>query len=114
MDTRSTKRTVLALVAAVGMAASAALVAESHDELSVPELQVEYGDLDLTKAEGVKALHRRLTAAAGRVCPRTDGRVGLEQRLAGRECRKQSLERAVRAIGSPELAALHATTVPRG
>ena len=114
MDTRSTKCTVLAVFAAVGVVASPALLAEPRSDFGVPALEVAYGDLDLTNAEGVKALVRRLTTAAERVCPRTDGRVGLERPLAARECRKQALEQAVRTIGSPELAALHATTAPRG
>lgn len=110
----TTKCKVLAVVAAVGIAASAALAAEPLGDYDVPKLEVQYGDLDLTNAEGVRALHRRLTTAAERVCPRTDGRVGLERTLAARACRKQALEHAVRAIGSPELAALHATTASRG
>lgn len=102
------------MVAAAGMLLSAAVAAEPTDEFAVPELEITYGDLDLTSAEGVQALHRRLKAAAERVCPRTDGRVSVEQKAAARDCRKQALDRAVRDIGSPELAALHTATAPRG
>jgi hypothetical protein len=38
----------------------------------------------------------------------------VEQKAAARDCRKQALDRAVRDIGSPELAALHTATAPRG
>jgi UrcA family protein len=114
METRSIRHAVLAGVAAAGMLVGAAFAAEPNGELAVPELRVAYGDLDLAKPAGVQALHRRLEVAAERVCPRTDGRVKVEQRAAARECRKQALERAVRAIGSPELAALHAATTARG
>jgi UrcA family protein len=114
METRSMKRAALAVIAAAGMLVSAALAAEPKGPFAIPELEVEYGDLDLTKPEGVQALHRRLTAAAERVCPRTDGRVSAPDKAAARACRKQALERAVHEIGSPELAALHATTAPRG
>ena len=101
MDRRSKKCTVLAALAAAGMVINTVLAAE-HEDGDVPRLEVAYGDLDLTNAEGVKALLRRLTTAAERVCPRTDGRVGLERTLAARECRKQALEQAVRRIGSPD------------
>jgi UrcA family protein len=114
METQLTKRAVLAVVTAAGMIMSAALAAGPHVNSAVPELEVEYGDLDLTNAEGVQALHRRLKAAAERVCPRDDGRVNVEQKAAARECRKQALDRAVRDIGSAELAALHAATTTRG
>jgi UrcA family protein len=114
VETQLTKCAALAVFAVAGMLLSAALAAESKGPFAVPEVAVEYGDLDLTKPEGVQALHRRLKAAAERVCPRTDGRVKLEQKILARECRKQALEHAVREIGSPELAALHAATAPRG
>jgi UrcA family protein len=113
MQTQLAKRAALAVVAA-GMLVSPALAADSKGRFAVPELAVAYGDLDLTKPEGVQALHRRLTAAAERVCPRTDVLVKQTDKAAARECRKQALEHAVREIGSPELAALHAATTARG
>ena len=112
METQSTKRGVLVAVAAVGALVGTALTAEPAIDFGAPTLEVAYGDLDLTSAQGVQALHRRLTAAAERVCPRSDG-PNLKDKAAARECQKQAVERAVRAIGSPELAVLHAATAPR-
>jgi UrcA family protein len=114
METQLTKRAALAVVVAAGMFVSAVLAADSKGPFAVPELAVKYGDLDLTSPQGVQVLHRRLTAAAERVCPRTDGRISAPDKAAARECRKQAVERAVQEIGSPELAALHAATTPRG
>jgi UrcA family protein len=113
MEAQLRKRAALAVIAA-GMLVSAAVAAESEGPFAVPKVAVEYGDLDLTKPEGVRVLHRRLTAAAERVCPRTDGRASVRAKAAARECREQALEYAVREVGSPELAALHATTTARG
>jgi len=114
MDTQFTNRALLALVAAAGMLVSTALTAESKGAFAVPQLKVNYGDLDLGTEQGVRALHRRLTAAAERVCPRTDGRVSAQDRAAAHECRKQALDGAVDQIGNADLAALHAATTARG
>jgi UrcA family protein len=114
MKAQLSKRAVLAVVAAAGMIVSAAVAADSKGSFAVPTIAVEYGDLDLTKPEGVRVLHRRLTAAAERVCPRTDVYLSAQDRFAARACRKQALEHAIREIGSPELAALHAAATPRG
>ena len=111
MEMRLTQRALV--VMAAGLLVSAALAAEPIREFAVPRIAVEYGDLDLTSADGVQALHRRLAYAAERVCPRSDG-LNLHDKALARECRKQALDRAVREIGSPELAALHAATAPRG
>ena len=110
MKMRLTQRAAAA--AAATMLVSLVLAAEPS-EFAVPKLAVEYGDLDITSAQGVQALHRRLAYAAERVCPRSNG-LNLHDKAVARECRKQALDRAVRAIGSPELAALHAATTPRG
>jgi UrcA family protein len=114
MDTQLTKRAALAVIAAAGVLVGATLAAEPKGPFAVPEIAVAYGDLDLTNPAGVQALHRRLKTAAERVCPRTDGRVSAPDKAAAHECRKQALEHAVREIGSPELAALHAATTQRG
>ena len=113
MKVRLIQRAALIAVAAAGMLVSFALAAEPSGDFAVPKLEVEYSDLDLTSAQGVQALHRRLMAAAEQVCPHADGRV-LQAKAAARECGQQALDHAVRTIGSPELAALHAATAPRG
>jgi UrcA family protein len=114
METRLTRCAVLAVLATAGLVVNVVLAAEPNGNFRVPQLEVEYGDLDLTTGQGVQALHRRLTDAAERVCPRTDLRINATEKAAARECRKQALDRAVREVGSPELAALHATTASRG
>lgn len=112
METQSRNRAALAIVALAGMLASGALTAGPKSD--IPALAVEYSDLDLATAKGVQALHRRLTTAAKRVCPRTDVVVNALDRVAARECQRQALDRAVNEIGNPDLAALHAATTTRG
>lgn len=111
---QSRNRSALVIVALAGMLVSGALTAGPKNASGIPVLAVEYGDLDLTTAKGVQALHRRLTTAAKRVCPRTDVVVNALDRVAARECQKQALDRAVNEIGNPDLAALHAATTTRG
>ena len=112
METQSRNRAALVIVALAGMLASAALTAGQKSD--VPVLAVDYSDLDLTTAKGVQALHRRLTTAVKRVCPRTDVVLNALDRVAARECQKQALDRAVNEIGNADLAALHAATTTRG
>jgi UrcA family protein len=72
----------------------------------VRTIAVRYGDLDLSRDEGVRVLYGRLRAAAANVCgPRTYR--DLATLRLWRECRDQTLERAVGQIGNPRLAALH-------
>jgi UrcA family protein len=114
MATHSTKNTVLAVCAAAGMLAAAAMRAEPATAVEVAQITVDYSDLDLGMAHGVQVLHSRLAAAAERVCPSSTGLVRIEVRQAARECREQALAKAVREIGNAELAAVHAATTTRG
>lgn len=61
------------LAAALGVAglSSAALAAEPQDHM--PDVQVAYGDLDLTTPQGVKTLDHRLNKAAQDACPSDSG-----------------------------------------
>lgn len=67
---------------------------------------VRYADLDLTTDEGVKALYRRLRAAAERVCRPLDSPV-LSSRRPWRECYDTAMTNAVTGIDNERLATLH-------
>jgi UrcA family protein len=55
--------------------------------VTVKTEHVRYGDLDLSTAEGVKTLERRVDAAAKRVCDVSPPKPGnLTRQQAGRSC----------------------------
>src|SRR5262245_11207313 len=65
---RFARTVVVALVAnAVGASVSYAEVPSPDD--AIPQVSVNYSDLNLATEEGSRALYRRLVAAAERVCP---------------------------------------------
>jgi len=74
---------------------------------SAPSVAVRYGDLDLSRPEGARALYTRLQAAAQRVCDA--GNPGIAARRAARLCSIETLDAAVAAARSAHLDALHAT-----
>lgn len=93
------------LVGAGSMGAASAATADDD----APRIVVHYYQDSLTTDSGARALYHRLVNAAQEVCPGAP----IGSRLlssAARECRKQSLARAVREINSPRLAALHANS----
>jgi UrcA family protein len=70
-----------------------------------PSLVVSYGDLDLSSADGVRALYKRIALAAREVCPR-EGGLDLAGVTFAHACRAAAIERAVARINNPQLAAL--------
>jgi UrcA family protein len=90
-------------------AATAAYAADSAPE--APSVRVSYHDLNLATDEGTVALYGRIVSAAYRVCQVSDIR-DLHQVAAATECRARAIERAVRDVGSPRLAAVY--TARRG
>jgi len=71
-----------------------------------PSVRVRYGDLDLTRDDGVQVLYARLRAAARQVCPDYGAR-SLRQRAIVQACFETSLANAVAAVRNDRLAALH-------
>lgn len=66
---------------------------------------VKYGDLDLSRPSGVKALYQRIEAASGRVCeerPTTTER-DLGRWAEIRHCKADSIRRTVASIGNVAL-----------
>jgi UrcA family protein len=97
----------IVLSSSVGTTAGA--VTKDYD---VPRVAVRYKGESLATDEGARAVYRRIVTAAENVCPQQSG--GPFVSAAIKECRNQAVERAVRAINSPRLAALYATGADRG
>jgi UrcA family protein len=100
---------LLAAAAASLLLATGQAVAADTD---VRTTTVRYADLDLYSDAGVQALYGRLRAAAARVCgPRASRDLYMQQ--LWRECRDDTLARAVSQLGNVKLAALHGRTSAR-
>ena len=90
---------LLCLIAPLSSAADA-------DEVVRSEI-VWFGDLNLSNPEGVAVLYRRIKAAAHRVCAERNTRTLLIWSRAEAECKRAAIARAVVAVNSERLAALH-------
>lgn len=101
--------TVLTACTAIGAVGSA----HAADAAVVPALKVHYSDLNLSTEQGSLALYGRIVAAAHKVCTVVDIR-DLRAAAALGACRDQAVARAVRDVGSPMLAAVHAERVRHG
>jgi UrcA family protein len=69
-------------------------------------LPVQYGDLDLSRPEGVLKLYKRIEFAAQRVCE-TYASTELERRQAYLKCYSKAVDDAVRKVGSDPLTAMY-------
>jgi len=105
-------RTALALLA-LGSLAAAAGIAQAADPVEVPSAHVSYADLDLSTDAGARTLYRRIQSAADKVCPNVDLR-DLTRSAAASICRRDAIDRAVRVVGSPRLAAVSLAAARRG
>lgn len=94
-------------LAIAGMCAlGTALAAPAADPASgAPAVTVRTSDLNLGTPQGVQALYRRIVTAAREVCPQASAWQA-ESYAAARTCQSQAIERAVRAMNNPHLAAL--------
>jgi UrcA family protein len=104
----ATLSTLVMLAAAPAAPAGTARDAAAE---SPPQRVVPAADLDLTTAEGVATLYRRLDAAAASVCPAADREL-LRTQIA-RNCRLRVLDDVVGRIAVPGLTALHRDRVGR-
>jgi UrcA family protein len=74
-------------------------------EDGLPKETVRFADLDISKPEGAKVLYQRIVAAAGRVCT-SDGFQTLRTMKQDKICTDYAVDKAVKAVGSPQLSAL--------
>ena len=106
MDTSTRDRLVAGLISGIAVMAVATLsvggtshAADMSGE-ERGEVRVRFGDLDLSKAEGVNVLRRRIQFAAESACDRGM----LDTPLANmrvRECVRTAVSRALEQIGLP-------------
>jgi len=93
------------------MAAGAASAAGTDND--PPSVTVKYSQESLATNGGVSDLYRRITFAAKQVCPDVSFRdLAAQHRVA--QCREQAVAVAIRQIGNPQLAALHANHSKNG
>jgi UrcA family protein len=90
--------------AAAGLLLAAGPVTAAKPD--VRAVAVSYADLDLASDAGVRTLYGRLRAATQKVCGPRPGHDLAMQRL-WRDCRDDTLGRAVGQLGNAKLAALH-------
>ncbi len=105
MDTSTRDRLVAGLISGIAVMAVATLSVggTSHAaDMSGEErdkVRVHFGDLDLSKAEGVNVLRRRIQFAAESVC---DSEVHTSlANMRVQECVKTAVSRALEQIGLP-------------
>lgn len=97
-----------AIAACLALGATITHAAEKAPDGQRSSKVVQYGDLNLANPQGVDRLYRRIVAAANEVCE-THGDRSIVNFELTRICMRQSIAKAVTAVGNPALAALHAT-----
>jgi len=117
-DTRqvpvSRRRITLAMIACgiVGAAFAGAASAATGDN-GAASVSVRYSRQSLGTESGARELYNRLVKAAAEVCPQgSDSPRWISD--AVRECRAQSVSRAVLRVNNPRLAAVYATSAKSG
>jgi UrcA family protein len=94
--TQHSFRQVLVRAAIVAGFATAAQAAD------LPQVHVNYGDLNVNSAAGSAVLYQRIRSAAEHVCPTSDVR-GLASVTAAKTCKARAIGEAVAAVHSPAL-----------
>jgi UrcA family protein len=103
--------TTIVLFGGLAGLASAATAGALTVAFDAPSMTVRYSRDALATDSGTRALYRRLSEAAERVCPSSGG-----SRLVSPvvlECRREALTATVNKIHSQRLAALHASRVTK-
>jgi UrcA family protein len=98
---------LMILCGTVGATEVGAVSAATTDD-DVPQIVVKYDAASLSDESGARALYRRIVKAAEQVCPVVNERE-LNKAEIARECRRQSIARAVHQINSPRLAEVYAS-----
>jgi UrcA family protein len=97
---------LMILCGMVGATAAGAVSAATSDD-DVPQIIVKYDAASLSDDGGAQALYHRIVNAAKQVCP-GDNERNLHRLELIRECRRQSIARAVHQINNPRLAKVYA------
>jgi UrcA family protein len=106
-------RTAALALTAAFTAFAAGTATAAPPAADAPSATVRYDDLNLATEQGAHTLYRRIATVAKQVCP--DGDIRDLSRLAhAQACQKEAIERAVRAVNSPHLAAAYAKSGRQG
>src|SRR5882757_8943812 len=97
---------LMILCGMVGATAAGAVSAATSDD-DLPQIVIKYDAASLSDDEGAQALYHRIVNAAKQVCPGENER-DLRRLELIRECRRQSIARAVHQINNPRLAQVYA------
>jgi UrcA family protein len=97
---------------AIGAAGVGAASAATSDDEALSKI-VRYNPQDLATEGGARALYHKLVHAAADVCPADAGSPHLLS-PAVRECRAQSVARAVFKINNPSLVAVYNASAKHG
>ena len=96
-------RGLIAAAVLSALASGFSAVATAADSPGTPTAIVEYGDLDVTTAEGAIALYARIRAAAKHVCSSFDRPLDLVSQALKADCMRQAIARGVAAGNQPAL-----------
>ena len=94
----------------VALTAGATQVALADTADGVPSRQVDYSDLDISHASGVKTLYQRLVRAADMVCERYED-VELSRNQRYKTCVRHSLSVAIADVNNPLLTSYYESKV---
>jgi UrcA family protein len=106
------KVTLMMILCGVVGAVSAGAVSAATTDDEVPRIVVKYDPASLSDVDGARALYQRIVRAAAQVCPIENERY-LRQAQLSRECREQSIARAVHQINNPRLAEVYSSHTKR-
>jgi UrcA family protein len=81
---------------------------------SVPQVRVNFADVNLSNPQGIATLYTRLQQAAAKVCGQEPQIFDLSQHAAWSKCVNTALDGAVAQVHSIGLTALHAQRVGKG
>jgi UrcA family protein len=98
------KCVALAAVGAFGLLAGAS---NAFAQLDVPQVRVDFADLDLTQTKDAKRLYSRLRLAASEVCSGHPDQGGSLRNTPRKQCEQRAVTNAVEAVGHPALLTLH-------
>jgi len=96
-------------IAALGAATLSLFSVSASAEAPIPQQQVNFGDLDLSKSRDTARLYSRLRSASSAVCSDFAGYRGTRMRDRYAACIDRALNDAIATIGNPSLAELHAS-----
>lgn len=108
------KSALIVTLAAACIGHSALVHAERADRGSTQSITIHYGELDLSKAQGLEVLYKRIKRAARFVCGSDRSPLTTSRARHAMECYQDTLEDAVRQVNRPRLTALHRAKTKSG